>query len=95
MAWKVSHHFRELEGKDKVFLNPAVRGLYLDTAIQTIQFRLDRSGAELASESKVYVMPGVSFFHLNRPFLIYMKKRGGKHPFYAMWVENAELLEKK
>src|SRR5262249_17250176 len=81
MAWKVSHRFKELEGQDKQFLNPALRGLYLDTAIQTIQFRLDRSGAELASESKVLVAPGASFFHLDRPFLVYMKKRGGKHPF--------------
>jgi hypothetical protein len=95
IAWKVSHRFKELEGKDKQFLNPTLQGLYLDTAIQTIQFRLDRSGAELASESKVFVKPGVSFFHLNRPFLVYMKKRGGKRPFFVMWVENAELLEKK
>jgi hypothetical protein len=95
IAWKVSHRFRELEGKDKQFLNPVLRGFYLDTASQTIQFRLDRSGAELASESKVYVKPGASFFHLNRPFLLYMKKRGGKHPFLVLWVDNAELLEKK
>jgi hypothetical protein len=24
-----------------------------------------------------------------------VKKRGGKHPILALWVENAELLEKK
>jgi hypothetical protein len=95
MAWKISHRFKELEGKDKQFLNPTLRGLYLDTAIQTIQFRLDRSGADLASESKMFVKPGASYFHFNRPFLIYMKKRGGKQPFFIMWVENAELLETK
>jgi hypothetical protein len=95
IAWRLSHHFKELEGEDKQFLNPALQGQYLDTALQTIQFRLDRSGAELASESKVYVKPGASFFHVNRPFLVYMKKRGGKRPFFVMWVENAELLEKK
>lgn len=95
IAWRVSHHFKELEGKDKQFLNPALRGLYLDTALQTIRFRLDRSGAELASESKVFVKPGASFFHLDRPFLVYMKKRGDKRPFFVMWVENAELLDKK
>jgi hypothetical protein len=95
IAWKISHRFTELEGKDKQFLNPSLRGLYLDTAMESIQFRLDRSGAELTSESKVYVKPGVSFFHFNRPFLVLMKKRGGKRPFFVMWVENAELLEKK
>jgi hypothetical protein len=33
IAWRVSHRFKELEGKDKQFLNPALRGLYLDTAL--------------------------------------------------------------
>jgi hypothetical protein len=95
IAWRVSHRFKELEGKDKQFLNPALQGLYLDTAVQMIQFRLDRNGAELASESKDYVKPGASFFNVNRPFLVYMKMRGGKRPFFVMWVENAELLQKK
>jgi hypothetical protein len=95
IAWRISHRFRELEGTDKQFLNTALRGLYLDTALQTIRFRLDSSGAELASESKVFVKPGASFFHVNRPFLVYLKNRGGKHPFFVMWVENAELLEKE
>jgi hypothetical protein len=93
IAWKVSHRFKELEGKEKQFLNPALRGL--DTALQAIQFRLDRSGAELASESKVFVKPLASFFDFNRPFLVSMKKRGCKRPFFVIWVDNAELLEKK
>jgi hypothetical protein len=95
IAWNVSHRFNELEGKDKQFLNPALQGLYLDTALQTIRFRLDRSGAELASEAKMIVKPSASFFHVNRPFLVYMKKRGGTQPFFVMWVDNAELLQKK
>lgn len=95
IAWRVNHRFKELEGKANRFLNPKLQGLYLDTALQTIAFRLDRSGAELASESKVVVKPGASFFDFDRPFLVSMKKRGGKRPFFVMWVDNAELLEKK
>jgi hypothetical protein len=95
VAWRIRHHFQEIEGKDKAFLNPALRGLYLDAALQTIQFRLDRSGAELWSESKVYVKPSASYFHVNRPFLVFMQKRGSNQPFFVAWVENAELLEKK
>jgi hypothetical protein len=95
MAWQITHRFKELEGQDKRFENPALRGLYLDTAIQTIQFRLDRSGAELSSEAKLGVKPLPSYFHVNRPFLVYMTKRGGKRPFFVAWVENAELLQKK
>jgi hypothetical protein len=34
-----------------------------------------------------------SFFVLNRPFLIYVQKRGAERPFFVMWVENVELLQ--
>ncbi len=95
MAWQISHHFTELEGRDQLLLNPGLRGLYLDTAMQTIRFRLDRSGAELSSESKTYYKPTATYFDFNRPFLIMMKKRDGKHPFFVMWVDNAELLQRK
>lgn len=95
IACKVSHRFRELEGHDKQFLNPALRGLYLDTAMQMIQFRLDRSGAELASESKLIAKPSATYYYVNRPFLVYMKKRESKQPFFVAWVDNAELLEKQ
>lgn len=92
MNWKVEHRFVELEGADKLFRNPSLRGLNLDTAFQSIQFRMDRSGAELASEAKEYCKPSASYFHFNRPFLIIMKNRGAKQPFFVMWVDNAELL---
>ena len=94
MHWRIGRHFKELEGKDKQFLNPKLKGLFLDTALQMIEFRLDRSGAELSSESKVVVKPGATYFHFNRPFLVLMKKRDGKQPFFVMWVDNAELLDK-
>jgi hypothetical protein len=94
MNWKIEHRFRELEGEDKVFVNPALRGLHLDTALQIIHFKLDRSGAELGSEFKVYVKPGRSFFHFNKPFLIVLKKRASNRPVFVMWVDNAELLSK-
>ncbi len=31
---------------------------------------------------------------VNRPFLIYIRKRGADRPFFVMWVDNAELLSK-
>jgi hypothetical protein len=96
MAWKTTHRFKELEGADKQFLNPMLKGRNLDTAEQTIQFRLDRSGAELSSEAKLSLKSDESDkrYHLNRPFLLYMKKRDAKQPFFVMWIDNAELLQK-
>lgn len=93
MAWTIYHRFRDLEGADRGFQNAGLRGNYLERAMQTIDFRLTRSGAELVSEAKVHVLPGATYFHVNRPFLVLMKKRDSKYPLLVMWIENAELLQ--
>ena len=91
--FKLDHHFTELEGRDKIVLNAIGRGLFVGVAFQGIGFRLDRSGAELESEAAIEVecvgLPPPIF---NRPFLIVMRRRGAEHPFFVMWVDNAELL---
>ncbi|MHC4546682.1 MAG: hypothetical protein ACYTDW_20545 [Planctomycetota bacterium] len=91
--WKITHHFKQLEGK--YLDNRGYEGLYIRLALQMIQFRLDRSGAELKSEAKLYAAPVPRHFVFDQPFLIYMKKRGAEHPFFVMWVGNAELLSKQ
>jgi len=88
--WQISHHFAELEGR--TFLNPTLKGQRIDIARQDISFRLDRSGAELKSESKMYCMPIPTHFLLDRPFLIFMRKKGAAEPYFAMWIDNGELL---
>ena|SRR5437867_4728374 len=88
--WHVVHHFEALEGK--AFLNPSLKPLTLGVAEQDILFRLDKSGAILKSESKHYTLAQAKEFVFDRPFLIYMKKRGSPNPYFAMWVDNAELL---
>jgi hypothetical protein len=94
MNWEIQHHFTELEGSDKRFTNPGFTSYYIEKAEQTIQFKMDRSGAELASEFKAYCKPMATHFILDRPFMVYIKKRGQEHPFFIMWVDNAELLSK-
>ncbi|MCX7012917.1 MAG: hypothetical protein NTW86_10235 [Candidatus Sumerlaeota bacterium] len=94
MLWRISHRFAELENRP--FANSKLRGQNLDVAQQDILFRLDRSGAELKSEAKMYGY-GILYgphtdFVLDRPFLICMKKRGAASPYFVMWVDNAELL---
>lgn len=92
LNWEVRHHFTELEGRDKLLLNAGFRDYYIAKAMQTIRFKLDRSGAELASEAKHLVCPMATHFVCDRPFLIYVEKRGAERPFFVMWVDNAELL---
>ncbi len=90
MVWRLSHRFTEIE---RGFQNAKLRDQRMDLAQQDISFRLDRSGAELSSQVRLECMPKANHYVLDRPFLIYMKKRGAKQPYFAMWVDNAELLK--
>ena len=92
LNWKVSHHFAELEGANKQLLNTKLRGLWIKTALQTIDFRLDCSGVSLESKAHLVAACADPCFVFDRPFLIVVKKRGAARPFFVMWVDNAELL---
>jgi hypothetical protein len=94
LNWSINHRFNELAGTDKLIKNPGFEGLYLADAIQTIDFRLDRNGAELKSQALLEMKSAMLDMYCNRPFLIYVKKRDARRPFFVMWVDNAELLSK-
>jgi hypothetical protein len=94
MAWDVTHHFLELEGHDKRLKNKGFDGLYLAGAVQAIRFRLDRNGADLRSWSAAAVKAVPRDFIFDRPFAIFIRKRESSTPFFAMYVDNAELLNK-
>jgi hypothetical protein len=81
LHWEVTHHFREIERLELI-----------SEAVQIIRFKLDRRGAELASEAHVSVIASGSSYELDRPFLIIMKKRDRRNPVFVMWVANDELL---
>jgi len=88
--WAISHRFAEIEWK--TFANNTLKTQPIDVAQQDVLFRLDRSGAALRSETKAYATGVPTAFSLDRPFLVYMKKRGAEMPFFVMWVDNAELM---
>jgi hypothetical protein len=92
IAARIEHHFSELEGEDKALLNKGFEGYWMALASQVIEFRLDRSGAELRSEAAFVCKPNKRYFYYSGPFLIVMRKRGAEQPFFVMWVDNAELL---
>ncbi len=87
---RIDHRFTELIGK-----LVANVGMPIVEALQTIEFRLDRSGALLESEALVDISALPREFLFNRPFLIYMKKRDADRPFFVLWVDNAELLTRR
>ena len=92
MFWKIDHSFKELIGKTVSNANPAMP---IVEAYQGINFRLDRKGVVLESESRLITSSSPKYFKFNRPFMLYIKKRDSAQPFFVMWVNNAELLNKK
>lgn len=100
--WRIEHHFRELEGEDKEFLNAALTDCYLAKVFQFVDFKMDRFGSRVESGAYTgsFKLNGgehpedtdPTHYYFDRPFLIMMKKRDAKHPFFVMWVANTELL---
>jgi hypothetical protein len=97
IRYKVTHHFEDLEKKD--ILNSGFTGYRIYLAQQDIDFRFDKTGAKLESEVKLHGTKGAAeatrqseFYIFNQPFLLIMQKRSVQHPFFVMWVDNAELL---
>jgi hypothetical protein len=80
LNYKIQHSFKELE----------IPGL--TKTLQTIEFRLDRSGAAVASDADYAVAAIGRVFQFTRPFLIALRQRGSAEPYFVMWVDNAELL---
>ncbi|MFA5793852.1 MAG: hypothetical protein WC980_02095 [Candidatus Brocadiia bacterium] len=95
--FNVRHSYKELLDKD--FTNKDWHDYFIRKALQSIRFRLNERGVILKSETKIFVeykcLPPVHrqlFF--DKPFLIYLKEKGGKSPYFVMWVDNPELLVK-
>ncbi len=97
MFWEISHHFVDLEGR--LLGNDAFKDSSIKEASEKIQFKLDRSGVVIKSETQIFIAlaarPTYRYFKCDKPFLIYVKKRDARHPFFLMWVDNAELLTKQ
>jgi hypothetical protein len=64
---------------------------------------LDESGARLESAFELAMSNGHApspptrprMFVLDRPFLLYMKEPTADQPYLAIWVANAELMERR
>jgi hypothetical protein len=89
--WRIGHRERRLEGRR--FANPKLRGAHTVRVQQDVRFRLDESGAELASEAIVGAVIGESRdLVLSSGFLVAMGGRATGSCYFAMWVDNAELM---
>jgi len=88
----LKNYARLLEKRLKV-RNSDVNGWPVVTAAQTIRFQLNDTGATLRSEARLQAkngrpMPAI----FDKPFLIMLQRKGAKQPYFALWVDNVELL---
>lgn len=77
---------------DKVIHANKLGDTRIEIALQSIRFRLDETGAVLKSEAigAGGIVPRNLVF--DKPFLVLLKCREAKRPYFVLWVANAELL---
>lgn len=96
IAFGIAHNFSDLAGAN--LLGTRFDRPYIKTALEGIRFQLDRNGAYVdAAAVMVAACSGImttNHYVADRPFLIYIKNRASQHPFFVMWVGNAELIRK-
>ncbi|MCC6323117.1 MAG: hypothetical protein IT438_16965 [Phycisphaerales bacterium] len=94
LNFDITRTFGELAGV--MLRGPKASGL-ITGAIQNIRFRLDEKGAVLKSEASLRATASavprqVREMVCDGPFLIVMMRADAKHPYFAAWVDNPEIL---
>ncbi len=93
LNFKILREFQELTGKPLMVKNKQYNGRQLVSAQQLIRFKLNERGAIVKSEAEIVFCadekPNLIF---NKPFLIMLQYEGTKSPYFAIWVDNAEIL---
>lgn len=77
--------------------------LTIRKAWQRTAFVLDESGAAAESEALIAadslsveeIKPKPKKLVFNKPFLVILKRKDSPNPYFAMWVENTELMQKE
>jgi len=99
LNFDVTREYVELRGLRLVTENPDVaKDLQILSAIQNTRFLLDEKGVRLRSESHIsggcaaVEPPPKHVMVFDKPFLIMLQIADAKTPYFALWVDNAELL---
>lgn len=94
LDFDIEHSYDQLTHRN--LLNNGWREYYIEKALQNIKFQLDEGGATLVSTATIIMITGIPprLFVFNKPFIILLRQKGSKHPYFAMWVANPELLVK-
>ncbi len=73
-------------------------GMYIEKAFQNVKFSLNEKGGSLISEAAVQdATMGSSdrYFTFHKPFVIFMKEENKEKPYFALKIDNTDLLVEK
>ena len=71
--------------------------LYIEQALQTIEFELNNCGGSVKSEALIKVLEGIRpqngrKFIYNDDFILYLKESQKEKPYFALKVDNSNVL---
>jgi len=101
--FNITSNYQEIEGKSFISNHEEYK---IVTAGQTNAFLLDETGVGIKSNSRIEGVKEVrkesehdkslpKKLIFDKPFSIFMKKANLDNPYFAMWVENSELMLKE
>jgi len=96
----ITRQYTELEGLHLIPKDTTVAvDLNVGSAVQNTKFELDENGVKLKSEAHMTFACSKSAQPIpkhkmifDKPFLILMQRQGAKAPYFALWVDNPEIL---
>ena len=95
----ITRRYKEIEDRNLLVKNPKVaRDLFILSAVQNIRFQMDEKGVRLRSESHMAIgcsagpPPPQHIMIFDKPFLLMLQWSDAKVPYFALWVDNPELL---
>lgn len=88
-------NYKELEGK---FIKNT-NGMYVKTAEQDVYFNLNEKGCNLKSKATFvtasFADANKRYFEYENKFIIFMKEKDCELPYFALKVDNSDILDKK
>jgi len=100
IEFNIENNYSKIEGSQ---FSAGSRKFNVDLAYQRTAFILNEKGAEVESSASMTVteemieedLPKPKNLFFDKPYLILLKRKDSKNPYFAMFVGNSELMIKK
>lgn len=102
LNFDITRTYSELLGARLAIANPTVaKDLMVTSAVQNTRFQLDEKGVKLKSDAHISFGCGAVAkprhprrLIFDKPFLIVLQRSDAKAPYFALWIGNADLLQR-